>query len=390
MKIILKLSSIVGVFILMLTSLSCADFAKKEKEIDRPKVEAVFVLDTTGSMGGMIHGAKEKIWSIANTLASAKPTPEIRIGLIAYRDKGDIYVTNIIPMSSDLDTVYNKLMDFQAQGGGDTPESVNRALSEAISQNSWSKDRNTYKVVFLVGDCPPHMDYKDDIKYPESCKIAAENGIVVNTVLCGNNSNAKTIWKKIATLTNGQFMQVAQGGNAIVMSTPYDLKMSKLSKLLDKTRIYYGTKSEIEKAKKRAEASNSLYDKLSDSAKAQRSFFNSSKAGEDNFLRGKELVKAYNENQEIIKDIPVEDLPEELSGLNIKQLEEYIRKKSIERLMIQKEIRELSEKRQNYIKKELEKDKGREKSSLEHKVYDAVKKQSKGKNVKYNAPRPKM
>ena len=29
-------------------------------------VEIVFVLDTTGSMGGLIQGAKTKIWSIVN------------------------------------------------------------------------------------------------------------------------------------------------------------------------------------------------------------------------------------------------------------------------------------------------------------------------------------
>src|SRR5262245_46426049 len=33
------------------------------------KVEVVFVLDTTGSMEGLIAAAKEKIWSIATTLS---------------------------------------------------------------------------------------------------------------------------------------------------------------------------------------------------------------------------------------------------------------------------------------------------------------------------------
>ncbi|MBN1239980.1 MAG: VWA domain-containing protein, partial [Gammaproteobacteria bacterium] len=54
----------------------------------KPKIDVVFVLDTTGSMSGLIQTAKEKIWSIATTMASAQPTPEIRIGLVAYRDIG--------------------------------------------------------------------------------------------------------------------------------------------------------------------------------------------------------------------------------------------------------------------------------------------------------------
>ena len=83
-----------------------------------PKIDVVFVLDTTGSMGGLIKTAKEKIWAIASTMASAQPTPELRIGLVAYRDRGDAYVTRVVDLSDDLDSVYATLMDFQADGGG--------------------------------------------------------------------------------------------------------------------------------------------------------------------------------------------------------------------------------------------------------------------------------
>ncbi|WP_434423448.1 hypothetical protein [Nannocystis pusilla] len=59
----------------------------------RPRIDVVFVLDTTGSMSGLIEGAKQKIWAIANRLASGEPRPDLRIGLVAYRDLGDDYVT---------------------------------------------------------------------------------------------------------------------------------------------------------------------------------------------------------------------------------------------------------------------------------------------------------
>ncbi|MEW8587194.1 MAG: vWA domain-containing protein, partial [Candidatus Thiodiazotropha sp.] len=92
-----------------------------------PKIEVVFVLDTTGSMSGLIQASKEKIWSIASTMAQARPAPEIRMGLVAYRDRGDAYVTRVVDLSEDLDSVYATLMDFRAAGGGDGPESVNQA-----------------------------------------------------------------------------------------------------------------------------------------------------------------------------------------------------------------------------------------------------------------------
>src|SRR5512140_2961024 len=88
----------------------------------KPRIEVCFVLDTTGSMGGLIEGAKQKIWSIANEMISAKPTPEIRIGLVPYRDRGDEYVTKTFDLTNDIDAVYATLRTFQAAGGGDEPE----------------------------------------------------------------------------------------------------------------------------------------------------------------------------------------------------------------------------------------------------------------------------
>ena len=38
-----------------------------------PVIEVCFVLDTTGSMGGLIKGAKQKIWSIANDIITENP-----------------------------------------------------------------------------------------------------------------------------------------------------------------------------------------------------------------------------------------------------------------------------------------------------------------------------
>src|SRR5690606_24999580 len=88
------------------------------------RVEVVFVLDTTGSMGGLISAAKEKIWSIASTLADAQQAPEIAMGLVAYRDRGDAYVTRVVDLDRDLDSMYVELMQFTADGGGDGPEAV--------------------------------------------------------------------------------------------------------------------------------------------------------------------------------------------------------------------------------------------------------------------------
>src|SRR5262245_38530814 len=99
--------------------------AARAEPMPKPKVEGVFCLDTTGSMGSLIEAAKQKIWAISNQIASGKPTPELKIGLVAYRDKGDDYITQVTDLTDDLDAIHQKLKTFKAQGGGDAPEHVN-------------------------------------------------------------------------------------------------------------------------------------------------------------------------------------------------------------------------------------------------------------------------
>ena len=100
----------------------------------------VLVLDMTGSMGRPMEGAKQRIWDIANGVIAtpADRRPEVRIGLVADRDNTDDYVTQVAPLSRYLDAVYQMLMTFQANGGGDTPENVRRALTDGVKRTGWA------------------------------------------------------------------------------------------------------------------------------------------------------------------------------------------------------------------------------------------------------------
>src|SRR5262249_11486688 len=214
--------------------------AAEEKKAAKPKVEGVFCLDTTGSMGGLIEGAKQKIWSICNPIANRKPVPHLKVGLVAYRDRGDNYVTKVFELSDDLDAVHGQLKGFQAQGGGDGPESVNQALDDAIHKIKWSTDKKTLRIIFLVGDAPPHMDYADDVKYPETCKKACEKDIIINTVQCGTDPDCTRCWKDIAVKAEGSFVAIPQDGGVAAVATPYDEKLAKINKELVGTTLVYG------------------------------------------------------------------------------------------------------------------------------------------------------
>ncbi|WP_275096596.1 vWA domain-containing protein [Sedimenticola hydrogenitrophicus] len=351
------------------------------------RIEVVFVLDTTGSMGGMIEAAKEKIWSIASSMASARSAPEIRMGLVAYRDRGDSYVTRVLDLSSDLDSMYAALMEFQAAGGGDGPESVNQALSDAVNRISWSRDDNSYKVVFLVGDAAPHMDYPDEVKYPETIVKARQRGIVINAIQCGDDRTTLDNWQRIAQLGSGSYFQVEQSGGALAIATPFDEQIARLSKKLDQTRLYYGSEEEQRAQQKKLAASEKLHAEASVASRARRATFNASKSGKENFLGDGELVDDVASGRVDITAIEREKLPASLQAMAPAEQRAVIAEKAAARQSLERQIGELAGARAAFIRERVEA-RGDADTSLDHQLYDTVREQAAKKGLHYDADAP--
>ncbi len=343
-------------------------------QIARPLVEVVFVLDTTGSMGGLIQTAKEKIWSIASSMSSAQPAPDIKIGLVAYRDRGDNYITKITPLSSDLDSIFAELMDYKAEGGGDGPESVNQGLYDAVANIAWSERKNAYKVIFLVGDAPPHMDYQDDVKFPASLAIAKEKNIVVNTIQCGNDQQTLYKWKQIAQLANGSYFNVAQSGGSVAVNTPYDDQLAKISRELEETKIYYGTAEDKIKHRKKDAAKEKLYSSASPAALARRAEFNSSDSGKKNAYGEQELLAEIASEEVSLDEIEEELLPETMQSMSKEERKQFVDDKTKQREDLEWQMKDLQKQRAGYIKEKIE-DLDNVENSLEEKIYSVVKEQ---------------
>ncbi len=341
----------------------------------RPQIEVCFVLDTTGSMSALIAGAKAKIWSIANQLIAAKPTPRLKVALIAYRDKGDAYVTKVFDLSEDIDAVYANLQTFQADGGGDTPESVNQALNEAVTKVSWSADRKVYKAVFLVGDCPPHMDYSDDVKYPQTCQLAAKKDLVVNTVQCGEQSDTTPIWREIASLAEGSFAAIQQSGGVQIVATPMDDELAKLNAEVGKTIVAYGDEKErsaVVTKQVAAEAAPAP-------AAADRLAYNI--ATGKVVQGGGDLVDAVGAGYVKVGELRKEQLPAEMQAMTPAQRDAYVKDQSAKRAKIQTQINDLLAKRRAYI--EAEQKKGADKDGFDAQVETIIRTQASKKGIAY-------
>lgn len=347
----------------------------------QPRIDVVFALDTTGSMSGLIEAAKEKIWSIASSMASAQPTPEIRIGLVAYRDRGDAYVTRVVDLSSDLDSVYATLMDFRADGGGDTPESVNQALFDAVHGMSWTEQEQAYRVIFLVGDAPPHMDY-NEAQYPEIVAMARTKGIVVNTIQCGSIADTADPWNAIAGLGGGDFLHVDQAGSAVAIATPFDAELAELAARLDDTRLYYGNDEEKARMAAKVAASDKLVEEATVSARARRAVFNSGEGGRKNLTGENELVDAVITGEVSLDEIDGDALPEPLKPMAPEEQAQHIAALAQERAELKKKIQQIGETRQAYIA-EKEEEAGGFEDSLDRKLYDVVARQAKAAGFEY-------
>lgn len=346
-----------------------------------PKVDIVFVLDTTGSMSGLIQTAKEKIWSIATTMASAQPTPDIRIGLVAYRDRGDDYVTKVVDLSGDLDSVYATLMDFEAGGGGDGPESVNKGLYDAVHSMSWSGGEQSYQAIFLVGDAPPHMDYQE-VQYPAIVASANAKGIVINTIQCGEIPMTVEPWTQIASLGQGNFFQVEQAGGAVAFTTPYDEEIAELSAKLDDTRLYYGSEEEKDRMLSKMAATDKLTASSSVASRARRGTFNASAGGRTNMLGEKELVDAVSSGEVELDEIVVENLPAAMKPMAAAEQQAYIVGLASERADLKQKIQVLSEDRNEFLEKKVE-EAGGLGDSLDRQIYEAVRAQGGKAGLEY-------
>jgi hypothetical protein len=352
--------------------------AKATAKAAKPRMEVCFVLDTTGSMGGLIEGAKQKIWAIANEMISAKPTPEIRLGLVAYRDRGDEYVTKTFDLTNDIDASYGQLQYFRAAGGGDEPESVNEALRDAVRKLSWSQDRRVLKIIFLVGDAPPHMDYADGPKYQQVCQEAVKQDILINTVQCGNIPKTTPFWKEIAQLSKGSFAAIAQSGNMVAMATPMDRELADLNRKMGKTLVAYGK----EPARMAVASKQLAAEAAPASVVADRLTFNA-RSGVA-VQGGGELLDSLSSGKAKLESLEKDQLPPELQQLDKDALKAELGKKQKERAELQARIQKLTQERNAYLvaerKRQAEQSKG---DSFDEQVAASIRAEAARKGIEY-------
>ncbi len=199
----------------------------------QPRIDVVFVIDSTGSMADEIRTVQTHLTKIIKEVENGQPRPYLRVGLVTYRDH-ELEESGYLYRKFDLTDNTNKIMNFiweiEASGGGDLPEAVADGLDVAINQMDWGYtvyNQNqaisypeTKRIIFLIGDAAPHGEGSTDRSYAQGCpdghshkqniEDARNKGIVIYTASgSGIDSVGVNIFRQIASLTGGSYTQLS-------------------------------------------------------------------------------------------------------------------------------------------------------------------------------------
>ena len=358
----------------MILALAAGPAAAAEEE-RRGHVDVVFCIDRSGSMSAVIETAKQKVWSIVNEVAKSRPTPILRIGLIGYgsADKA----IKLFPLTDDLDTVYENLMTFKTDMGGN--EWVGWAIKKATEDMTWSQGEKTLKIIFMVGNETAKQG-REEVLYTKTAPQAIRNDIMVNAIYCGKpNPVEEQTWREVASLADGSYTSIDLSGGAVTIQTPMDKQLMELNRKLNTTYIPFGTHGRRGLAKQKAQ------DKNSEKAGGQVTAASRAVAKAQSLYRNSrwDLCDAFREKKIKLEDIKEEDLPENMKKMTLEERKAYIAKMQKEREAFQKQIKELGKKRSKYIQTEIKKRNLTQDSAFDEAVRKTVRQQAEKKGFTF-------
>lgn len=313
-----------------------------------PKIQIAVLLDTSGSMDGLINQTREQLWRIVNTFATAKKEgkrPRLELALYQYGNDGisaeQHHVQRIVPLTTDLDKVSEALFKLTTNGGN---EFCGAAIAHAMQELEWSPNPKDLKLVYIAGNEP---FTQGPIGFRETVKAAIGRGIVVNTIHAGTEAQGLSDgWAEAAKLADGNFLFIDSNRAVARVNAPQDAELAKLSQDMNKTYVAYGRRGREAVARQAAQDSNAMG--MSASSMSTRAAAKASPMYKNDDW---DLVDAKKEG----KAIRAEELPAEMKGMNDKEQEAFIAKKAEERAALQKQIAKLSAERDAYVQAEMKK-----------------------------------
>jgi len=368
--------------VLAFMALACVPVSAQESATEaeilseKPTVQIALLLDTSGSMSGLIEQAKAQLWAVVNEFVTAKKegeTPRFLVALYQYGNNGLVaendWIEQILPFTDDLDKVSEKLFALTTNGG---EEYCGAVIRHATTSLDWSADPEDLKVLFIAGNEP---FTQGGVDYREACGSAIEKGVIVNTIFCGaHEEGVNTQWQDGARLADGKYMNIDQNQALAQIDAPQDAELLDLNEQLNATYVGYGGQRAAGMQNQMAQDSNAAV--LGASVVATRV---SAKASELYANAGWDLVDALEQEAVSLEDLEEAELPEALRGMTAEEQQAYIAEKREERKALQERIQKLSGERQAYVAEQRRLQASDEDATLGDAILEAVREQAAGK-----------
>ena len=197
-------------------------------------VQIAFMVDATGSMGDELEFLKMDLKKVIAEVQKTNTQLKISTATVFYRDEGDEYVVKHSPFTEDINQTTEFISQQRADGGGDFPEAVDKALVQ-LNQLQWQPEART-RIAFLVLDAPPHNKPAVISSIQYSVKTAAASGIkLIPVVASGIDKTTEFLMRFIAMYTNGTYVFITDHsgiGNKHLEPSVGEYQVEKLSDLM--------------------------------------------------------------------------------------------------------------------------------------------------------------
>ncbi|MBI1827681.1 MAG: hypothetical protein HYR83_14990 [Planctomycetes bacterium] len=278
-------------------------------------------------------------------------------------------------LTNDLDSIYAKMMELHTDGGD---EFVGWALRRALDGMTWSSDPSALKMIFIAGN--ESADQASEVyNFRTVGSEARARGISVNSIYCGDRDQGiREHWNEVASNGGGNFAAIDMRCGTIQIETPQDRLLLELNMKLNATYMPYGSmgdagqRNQIEQDRvaKRVGAAS---DSSRVAAKASALYQNA----------GWDLVDAVAEKKVELKDVKESELPPVMQNMPAEKRREFVKEQSLARADIQRQINELGQQRDRFLKDARRKASGG-KQALDQVMQDSIREQAKQKGFKFD------
>ncbi len=317
----------------------------------RPPVDVAILLDTSNSMDGLISQAKSQLWTIVQQFSRAQKqdrSPYLRVALFEYGNTNlparEGYLRQVVPLGNDLDVLSEALFSLTTQGGD---EYCGLVINETITRLDWSTQPGSYQVIFIAGNEPFTQGSLD---FNFACGRAAQKGIVVNTIHCGpHDEGVRGQWRQGAEIGRGEFFNIDQDRRIVHIPCPQDPVIIRLNNELNETYLWFGSADKREYCLDNQKAQDSNANLLSSSVAVSRCITKTSVVYDN---RGRDLVDALVDDQDILQNVPEDQLPEKMQKMTTEERASYLQEMAARRLDLKKQIGKQAAEREIYLEAE--------------------------------------